>query len=605
MGIFSKVVNNYRYNSMVKAKEQYNNMMQSPLNAENAKSMNKLQEKLRKRSEKYLKSAEKLDNHESRAKYSVVKQINDFAKSDFINTDKVKSAQREGGKMADVFNEPIDITNKEKKEYGAGASRRVRFEHEGKVGFFTPSNRSVKCNNYGDIDDEKYKEIVADKNSQLEKSDKALYEKMESNRLINNSDLRGLMLEGKTTSQAINNIAMTARVDVTNFTEAELKKVENYYRDLDKITTAANVMAADAQISEDKEMSSRNTATSSMANMLGVNDKIAVSKNIKVVENGVETEGCFMEQAKGIDSRSHEGLEFFANNEFDFSAPSLQRDINRMQVLDMVCGQVDRHGGNFFYQVGETPVNGKYQITGLQGIDNDMAFGKIKLDNTGKKRLPPIDTLTMIDEDMLNSLRELTPDKLKLNLNGMLDEEEIAAIQDRKNAILDRVDKNQTKVIKSNEWGEKTFEDTKKSPYYKEIENEITTADKEVERRKKEEFEEYDAQVKRIDKYNAKHPDSKQQYPQGPEDYSKEKMNSIDDEMKDYEQKVEKMVKEGVPANKLPKPPKGYNDYKEAMNLADKEVSIDELFDKKVATTPIKKAASNEKSKAPVGLDKK
>lgn len=605
MGIFSKFINNYRYNYMVKTKEKYDNMMQSPLTEKNAKEMKKMQEKLRARSEKYLTSVEKSDSHEQRARYSIAKKINEITKSDFINTAEVKEAQNEGKKMSDMFNKAIDITNKEKKEYGAGASRRIRFEHEGKVGFFTPSNNAIMCDSAGNISAEEYKKIVAKRNAELEKSDNELYEKMKKNRLIGNSDLNGLMLEGKSSAQALQNIIVISKADATNFTEPELAKIENYYRDLDKIVTAANSAAIEAQVAPNREMSSRNTATATMSDMLGIKENVAACKNIKVVENGIETEGCFMEQAKGIDSRSREGLEFFANNEFDFSAPSLQRDINRMQVFDMVCGQVDRHGGNFFYQVSEAPVNGKYQITGLQAIDNDLSFGTVELDNKGRKSLPPLDSLTMIDEGMLNSLRELTVEKIKINMNGMLDEREITAIEDRKNAILDRVDKNQIKVIKANEWGEKTFEDTTKSPYYREIENEISNAGRVLEGKKIEEYENYDAKVKRIDKYNAKHPNSRQEHSKGPENYSKDKMNSIDNEIKEYDKKIEKMVKEGVPANKLPQPPKGYNAYKEAMNFAAKEVSIDELFDSKVATTPIEKASNNEKSKAPVGLDKK
>ena len=42
-----------------------------------------------------------------------------------------------------------------------------------------------------------------------------------------------------------------------------------------------------------------------------------------------------------------------------------------MQVLDYLCGNVDRHGANLVYQLDD---NGK--IIGIQGIDNDSSFAR-------------------------------------------------------------------------------------------------------------------------------------------------------------------------------------------------------------------------------------
>ncbi len=61
------------------------------------------------------------------------------------------------------------------------------------------------------------------------------------------------------------------------------------------------------------------------------------------------------------------------------------QDIANLQVLDYLCGNYDRHYANMFYQFDR---NGK--LIGVQGIDNDGAFGVIakkELGRTGENYL--------------------------------------------------------------------------------------------------------------------------------------------------------------------------------------------------------------------------
>lgn len=51
--------------------------------------------------------------------------------------------------------------------------------------------------------------------------------------------------------------------------------------------------------------------------------------------------------------------------------PNFQQSLAKLQLLDVMCGQLDRHSGNYFVT---TDTGGNF--TGLKGIDNDMAFGK-------------------------------------------------------------------------------------------------------------------------------------------------------------------------------------------------------------------------------------
>ena len=48
-------------------------------------------------------------------------------------------------------------------------------------------------------------------------------------------------------------------------------------------------------------------------------------------------------------------------------------DLADMQVLDYICGNVDRHKGNMLYKT-EKDKDGKVKMTGIVGIDNDASF---------------------------------------------------------------------------------------------------------------------------------------------------------------------------------------------------------------------------------------
>ena len=49
---------------------------------------------------------------------------------------------------------------------------------------------------------------------------------------------------------------------------------------------------------------------------------------------------------------------------------NFQKDLSDLQVLDYLCGQIDRHFKNYFIQKDD---KGKYK--GVKGIDNDLSFG--------------------------------------------------------------------------------------------------------------------------------------------------------------------------------------------------------------------------------------
>ena len=626
--LFSKIRSSNRwfhknsdlYQSIVDAANEYTEQMNKTVTEKSVDELSKIEAKLKEATESYLSTRKHPKTVEGRFRYNYVKQVSNLLGATDELRDYKQFNNYKTNSLVEAINKlrngkVVDITKKEKTVYGAGASKRIRFEYEGKDGFFTPDEKVSK------------EKIVDAKITKFKKEKPELWEKMGKTNLQDTVYADYIMPEY--TNLKIINAYKDMGMDISDFTEEELNDVVNYHRDIAKAATLVETAGLRAKINLKAEtkketieviekdeqgndikrlyerkvvdnvltgMSKRNTATSRMAGMLGMEDKVAKSTNIKIIDNGVEMEGSFMETAKGIDSRSKDGRnKLLSKGELDLTAGSLQRDLNRMQVLDMVCGQVDRHGGNFFYQVSDTPVNGKYQITGLQSIDNDMAFGNINLRMENGK-LPKLEELTLIDEEIFTSLNEFTPDKIKFTLGEMLNEDEISAVISRRQEILNKASSGQLRVVGANEWGANTLEATKESPYYIQVKTEMTELAEKAKIANENAFAEYDAAVERVKAYNEKNPSNKQVEPTKPEHYEEykrdkevyeydKKMEEIkkmktnepeprkpefydeykEKQFEEYDKKIEKMVREGTlpkSLNDFPERPYGYSEYK-------------------------------------------
>ena len=163
----------------------------------------------------------------------------------------------------------------------------------------------------------------------------------------------------------------------------------------------------------------RNSAMSAVAGLLGVPKLVARSNNMKFLdEDGKVVEGTFMDFAEGMDLEGGGTKELYSHvsdEPFDDPESNLNRDLADMQVLDFICGNVDRHAGNLFYDVDTR--TGK--IKGVQGIDNDSAFGLYSSGKNGSNfRLEGTDSLKVISQGMAKKVSSLSPEMLKFTLRG-------------------------------------------------------------------------------------------------------------------------------------------------------------------------------------------
>lgn len=140
--------------------------------------------------------------------------------------------------------------------------------------------------------------------------------------------------------------------------------------------------------------------------------------------------------------------------------PEVRREVTKLQLLDHLVGQGDRHANNYFVhtyqdQKGQTKVK-------VTGIDNDQCFGRktrngddIRYANTDDRdgyrgtRMPQL-----IDTDMAAAIRSITPQSLSALLSDKLSPAEIKAAQSRLQSMLNHINtlERKNQVITPDEW---------------------------------------------------------------------------------------------------------------------------------------------------------
>lgn len=200
-------------------------------------------------------------------------------------------------------------------------------------------------------------------------------------------------------------------------------------------------------------------ATMKIAELLDLSHLIVKTEYIKIkTPDSDEKVGIIMDCAKGIPFKKikelgHKNI-----------APSFQKDISNLMILDALCAQRDRSVDNFFTVISE-----KNSIVGVSGYDNELAFNNY----TDLKRklfcLPALinsdDILVLphMDKTLANNILNVTDNDLGCCLKDLLNEDNINATLNRlhqiQNAIVKSISKNPRFLIESSEWNEKTIDE--------------------------------------------------------------------------------------------------------------------------------------------------
>ena len=250
----------------------------------------------------------------------------------------------------------------------------------------------------------------------------------------------------------MNKLFKEARVDknIRKYmdTPEKLKIVLDAVSEYGKAGNAAGINQK-VGIDAGRNINRRNSAMSSVAEMLGVPELIAHSENVSLKLDGKnETKGTFMLEAVGNDVNVASADSPFA--ELGYGAVdglNLKKQLADLQVLDYICGNPDRHGGNMFYKLGKNK-KGETIVEGIQGIDNDTSFGKGKFKSLQLHRITP-DMMNVITKEMADRILNMSPDKLKQVLYGKkLSKEEIEKSVERFSDLKQKIITDQAEYAK-------------------------------------------------------------------------------------------------------------------------------------------------------------
>ena len=193
-----------------------------------------------------------------------------------------------------------------------------------------------------------------------------------------------------------------------------------------------NAMLKGAGIRPGSKLARRNGAMSDVARLLGFPQLLAESRRVTIEQNGEKIDGVMMEAAdmEALDNvYMNPDSPFFKVNEDQFNSEPLLRSLADLQILDFLCGNIDRHKANFFTRFDlSDPAHPK--ITGVQGIDNDTSFGEIT--QGGIASLAKADNLKIITPEMADAVTKMDKEDLDEILRDYgLSETEIEAANSR------------------------------------------------------------------------------------------------------------------------------------------------------------------------------
>ncbi len=206
-----------------------------------------------------------------------------------------------------------------------------------------------------------------------------------------------------------------------------------YCRKLSQIHEKYHMMEA-AKLGDADKVDLKNCAMSTVADLLDMKGLLAHAAPVEITytENGEKKtmKGSFMQHAEGEDLKHQvpgKGL-LQPDAPVDTNTASLKQQLSDLQVLDYICGNIDRHIGNMFYKLDETD-KAHPKLVGIQGIDNDASFS---LHDGQKNQMTEPKNMRVIRRKTADLVEGLTPDMLKTMLrNFNLSQEQLDAVWTR------------------------------------------------------------------------------------------------------------------------------------------------------------------------------
>lgn len=180
--------------------------------------------------------------------------------------------------------------------------------------------------------------------------------------------------------------------------------------------------------SSGSSVTDRNCAMTQVAMLLGRDKLVAHSQKASLNVDGKMQRGCIIEAATGSDVNHLRAddpmLVWGMQKNMQFTGSGLKQ-LADLQVLDFICGNIDRHKGNMLYQFDNSDPKCP-KLSGVIGIDNDASFGTYMMepeeDELGVRNTQgyavPIENMVVISQSMADQVMSITPSGLDYALRG-------------------------------------------------------------------------------------------------------------------------------------------------------------------------------------------
>ena len=194
-----------------------------------------------------------------------------------------------------------------------------------------------------------------------------------------------------------------------------------------------------AGINKNSKIDKRNSAMSTIAELIGCKNIIARSTNLHVKDtNGKVLLGTFMEKATGMDCESLDDNQMKMFNQLTpmkvERSIQLKKDLANLQIVDWISGNPDRHEANMFYKFDE-----EGNIVGVMGIDNDTCLGRYR-HNLMMNGIN-LENLMVIPKETADAIAAMDSETLKNMLYGYdLTDAEVKAAEKRFNDLKNKIE---------------------------------------------------------------------------------------------------------------------------------------------------------------------
>ena len=223
--------------------------------------------------------------------------------------------------------------------------------------------------------------------------------------------------------------------------------METWQKGID-IARASEVGGSRGEITRDvgNELSSRNIASSRIAEFLGIGGIVAHSEKMIVRSGDKVITGCFMEFAEGVDitAKGERSRRVLDQVDTSIHTAGLYKDMTTLEVFDYLCAQNDRHERNMFYKLGEPDAQGKRAVIGLQGIDGDLSFGD--KDKQVSPTQGQLKDMTFISASLADKVNALNEDTLRYCIGDLIPEKQIQVMMRRVENFKDHMNKNMVRI---------------------------------------------------------------------------------------------------------------------------------------------------------------